>query len=589
MLAVERGLDQTDEALYVLNESSPHPTTWNTPWEWNLRPLFRLAAERIDRVRTIGGVVLMLAGALCGVVTVSAARRWVGREHTGRRAAPGLAAGVVVGGSGSLTFYAGYLRVPGFNWLNLLGTLIAMCGLGLVVASPVAVSRLAATFWSISAAVVGLGWFVAAPAKPSAPVLLALVAGFVVSATRGVRRASLVVVSAAGWMVVWALLATAVGIWPRWPFPTLARVTRLPPVAREHHFGPAIGQLISTPWNVATELASAPPAVVVVAASAIAVAVRLRTRRRQEVLAGVLLVLGLVAGWRVAGLPTPGWATFTPTTRLFFAGAVTGALCLVIAALGALAAIEPRQALRVVPIVGGLVIAAFVFGFGSSNLPYPQASTSMVLVLIAALVPVVVQERSAVRSALAMTPVVVLTIGLVAGVLIDGRERPYRSAPIDDQTVPVDLAGRGGVIDLDPAVAAEVEALRAGAAAGGWEPGTPLLGVIWRWSSFLPLVLDAKAPPSAMVTLFGWPGSLALAADNLADLDPRIWSRAWVATTDPSSLSATAASDVAAVLAMLPGSVGTTFPSGYSCVTEVGSTQLWRPREPGDPPSAGCG
>ncbi len=229
-----------------------------------------------------------------------------------------------------------------------------------------------------------------------------------------------------------------------------------------------------------------------------------------------------------------------------------------------------------VPLV--LVAAPFVFGFGSANTPYPQASMAVGFLLLAAFsLAVRHAARSPVTGGLAAATILASVLAMASVTLVESRDHPYRAPPLDAMTVPMALGAHGSELMVQPELADDVESLRAAAASAGWTEGTPMLGVLWPWSSMEPLVLAAEVPDSLMLTLFRYRESAAWAEYNVADLDVERWNRAWLALDDPVVLDRVQQTDVDGVLGLLERHLGRPFPSGYECVATVDGVQLWRP------------
>ena len=124
VLASSRGLDLSDEGLYLLAADPPSPSaSWGFPSGWHTHPLFALVGYDIASFRTLGAVVLFVAFAWLGWASVRVVT--AARELTTTQRQFLLFTGVLVGGLGSLFYYAPMLRTPSYNWLNLVGIAIS--------------------------------------------------------------------------------------------------------------------------------------------------------------------------------------------------------------------------------------------------------------------------------------------------------------------------------------------------------------------------------------------------------------------------------------------------------------------------------
>jgi hypothetical protein len=118
--AANRGLEMTDEASYLLIALDP----WNT-WGHGtfhgflLRPLYLLGGESVAGIRWIGYAILLgAAWRLAGAVRL--------RLAAGKAAVADFCAPVLM--VASMTAYCGGIRTPCYNWMILLGAILAWSG-----------------------------------------------------------------------------------------------------------------------------------------------------------------------------------------------------------------------------------------------------------------------------------------------------------------------------------------------------------------------------------------------------------------------------------------------------------------------------
>lgn len=197
-----RGIDLTDEGMYLWSADPPASTDlFHAPFGRYTGLLYRLVGWDVARFRALGVLLLLAAAVLLGRSCVVAAGRW-------RGATPSIAAqvaGSAAVAAGATTGYTLYLLTPNYNWINLLGLLLAAAG-GIEMAVPPATRRRAGSwFWPSCAAV---GAFVSMTGKPSSgPVILALTALLVVTVRPGplVRRLVPVLQTAVVTAIVWVL------------------------------------------------------------------------------------------------------------------------------------------------------------------------------------------------------------------------------------------------------------------------------------------------------------------------------------------------------------------------------------------------
>jgi hypothetical protein len=587
ILASDRGLDITDEGLYLLAADPPSAIAhWGFPWGWHAAPLFALVGHDIAAFRTAGAVLLVLAGAWLGRASVAGAMTFRGSRHTTPCRARLLAlAGAGIGGVGSLLYYQGLLRTPSYNWVNLIGILIAAAALVSLLARLQRPSAHPAGSLLLAAAA-GIGMFVTLPAKPTtAAILLALEVVMLVVVV-GWRSARFAVVSLAA-AVASLAVAVALGLWPS-DFPDVFASAIAMPRGSGQGTIAALALLLTLPGEIVTSFIDL-GAVLAVGAS----------------LVGILLAAALLPGvaqrpWlRVLGIVTAtagallalaaGLSSYAELDLPPYAiGALVTACLVMIAACAGLVRADPQtperaglerggERVRVAALLGYLLVLPFVFSLGSAWRPYETASEAAVLLLIAATVALVM-VRGRRLQAFGLACLVTFTVVSTGAVLWQSHQQPFKSRPIARDVVPLQVGTHGSSLLVDPDLAAVVTSLKAQAAQNGWVPGSPMVGTVWTWTSTVPYALGARVPESLMLTLLGSDVTEEIARFNVQlDADEYPYADAWVLTTPDANLDAAQREEIARVQRVLDDASGLTFPEDYACVAAAGNFRLWRP------------
>jgi hypothetical protein len=607
VLAVDRGLDLTDEGLYLLEADPPTPSAaWLLPYGWHTAPLFRLVGHDVAAFRTAGAVLLVGAAGLLGWAAVRAGHRLRGgRPGCGRDPAdPDLTLtvpAIVAGMLGGLLYYAGMVRTPSYNWLTVLGTVIAATGvLGLVSSDPgnaIGEDAEPRRGWRRHAppgaawlVLVGFGLLLTVPAKPTTPVLFAALVAPVLAVRSGVGTALRQLVTIAVSSALLLGLAVLAGVWSTaWP-EIFRRALAAPALSDTHGLGGAVRAMVLLPVRAV----EASPLVLAVVGGGLVTLLLRRAHPQPPALARGVLVLGLVVvAWLAADLPTGVLLGGQGEIRFGRAGSTTALLALVVA----VAAVgrgpggrdgdghgdEARDGSAPAWVRGLtlllLLALPFVTAFGSDNLPYGQAALAGVLFVAGALFVLGTTADVSARRVGAATLVGALAV-IAAVIGVDNLHHPYRTPPIADQDVPVAVGHRGAELRLDPERATLLRSLRDTAEADGWRPGTRLFGLA-PWSSTIPWHLGARVPDSIMPTLRGSEERLAF---NLAWLDLEGWEAAWLLVTSADSARPGDLEDSLANVETFTDAVGTTFPDDYQLVwrAPAGSprfadVELWRP------------
>lgn len=597
-----RGVDLTDEGMYLWSADPPTPTDlFHAPFGRYTGMLYRIAGWDIARFRALGVVLLVAAALLLGRSCVLAAGRW-------RRTTPSVAAqiiGAVIVAAGATTGYTLYLLTPNYNWINLLGLLLAAAGgVEMAVPSP-SRRRFGSWVWPTCTAV---GAFVSMTGKPSSgPVILGLTAVLVVTVGPGpYRRNALPILRlAAATAVVWILHFLFVN----GPADTAEMYRRgldalriLDPASYE------IANAVKSVWSAVTDLpervADGTAGLVLVAAASLALTAR-RVRADVDTVAAVSVVvlvgsctalaldglwIGSSAGYVV--LATVGSSIILCTLPL----AVTARL------LEGRQRMDERSALAelVGDFVDGtvdsgairrpgtdetppgwwapfatatyLVLFAAAYAFGSGNGFWSQLNGGLALMFAGAVVLLVVYVDLPSGRPVAGILAVVVAIG-GANVLETARDSPYRTAGMDEQTIARSFGPHGSRMLLDPETAAYLDRLRGMTYGNGFSPGTPMLDFTY-YSATALYDLDALVPHSLIPTVGAYAATNALARWSIEQLEPEIWRDAWVlwAPENP------AAPDPKVVEIL-----GRTFPDDYVLIGELTwwqrgeLQQVWRP------------
>lgn len=249
VLAADRGLDLTDEGLYLLAARPPSiDAAWGTPFGWHTAPLFRMVGYDVAAFRTLGALLLVSAAGFLGVAAVRLGQDLRGSGADGAHGSGRLLErllGGVMGGMGGLLYYGGLIRTPSYNWVTVLGATIAAVGLiHLVLAerchlglgqggvSVSARDRGGDGAWrrTLGILLAGFGTFFTVPAKPTTPIFFAVLAGLVLWKVSGARSAMRTVISIAGVAMLLAAGAIAGGLWSTDVIGIFLRAVATPPL-----------------------------------------------------------------------------------------------------------------------------------------------------------------------------------------------------------------------------------------------------------------------------------------------------------------------------------------------------------------------
>jgi hypothetical protein len=130
---------------------------------------------------------------------------------------------------------------------------------------------------------------------------------------------------------------------------------------------------------------------------------------------------------------------------------------------------------------------------------------------------------------------------------------------------------------LDSEGAAYINEIRKVFRDANYSDSEPIVGLLWRWNASEVFWAEGQAPPSGMVTLWGYPNSTQLAIANLQHYEGFDFDRAWLILSDESGLEDQQLYQVQEVLDFLEERSGLCFPEDYLEVATVSDSKIFRP------------
>jgi hypothetical protein len=574
---VGHGLDITDEGLYLRSADALGPDYAYAGFSGAyLHPVFRLAGYNVATLRALG--IILLSGA--ALVLSCGLRRALAGSLT---VAPGdsrflglltricLHIAVV---SGAVTYYSLFLVTPSYNWLTLVGTLLAGGGV-LALLAPERGTR-----WDLAdPALFGCGCFLALMGRPTAGVGLWVIGVTMVLATstRPFRRR----LFALGVLITVTL---ALGVFhllfvTGWS-DSLDIARRTAYMAQNDVGGhdlrslraATVRQLGLIRPGVSAQVGALPLLGLSVLLARVAPA------RHRAVVAGLLgsasVAVVALRIWREGGFG----GAHTATLKLPFAGfALLFTAAAVFAAAVALQLLPGSETARrdvlvrswrVLTAGAFFVLAAGLYAFSSNNGIVGQLWGGFGILAVAALVLVTGGLGPAALPVTAATMAAVCSVAAFS-TISRGAVAPYRMAPMAESTVRTQVSDRGATLKVSPETAAALTSLRAQALAGGWRAGLPLVDL----TPFTPGVgyLLGARPPTTIL-LGRAPKVMRWALERQ---DRAVFHDAWLlihpGVTTPEQLGVV---DV----------LGRSFPHDYERVAAISypfgpyPLELWRPR-----------
>ena len=587
LLATDRGVDLTDEGLYLLGADPPSlSAAWGFPFGWHVRPLFMVVGYDIASFRTLGAVLLVGASTWLGW---SAGRVMLNRAEPRGQSQGFLALAAISGGLGSLMFYAPMLRTPSYNWLNLVGiTTVAAAALGAVALSRSPTlgrdARVNRTLFALLATVSSFALFVTFPAKPSTLPIMLLLTCVLLLATVGRRAASAWGLISVALLPIWLSGVFLLRVWPRDALEVFSLALQMPSPDPLQTTGSAIRAALFLPTDLVSSLSEVDWMTLVVVLFGLALVAIPVVRRRDWIAVRLIgFSVACVGALSLAGLPIPGLRSALAPFAIANARVTTACLVIFVAALMSasrrptVSVTGASRSLPRWPVVAFLGVLPFAFSFGSGNGIYAQASLAGGFLLLAGLVTF--SNARLGKSGLALSVGGALFIACVStGAVVSGWQAPFRAAPLVDQTVATSVGEHGAVLLLEPRIAETISGLRSKAEEVGWTNGTPIVDVSYTWNPTIPYALGGRVPDFLVLTIFGYP-----AAHDITDFHLSApyfnfpFDRSWFVTSRPASISdPTGQAAVDFTMDKLSAVSGLPFPDSYACMA-VRDFILWRP------------
>ena len=603
VLAVDRGLDFTDEGLYLLEASAnDKEATLGIPFGWHTQPLYEIVGGNISEFRQLGAFLLFIAGALFGYQALAAHLSLNKSQFELQKNATKifLFLGAFVGGVGSLLYYAGLVRTPSYNWVNFFGIYVFGIGFFSIISNKTLGGyRFAISKLLPSAVVASFGLFYSSLGKPTTPIFIIVFSVFasllILPMKRTIFIFGLIGICSSGWLIS----AFASGWWSKDLYTILEGVlsSKKPALDNLQTLPGALKNFLGFPKHFLENFFSFGNKPLFLCLSGLFLA-GLGTFYRRLFGACNLGALGLFA---LAALLI--FQTFSPTPAyrwIFKEGTTACVLLLIGGIIVTLCSFFcnkiPINSLKnkyILPFYIGFLPA--IFGLGSSHGAYGQSSLAAGLLLVSVLIIWIgIFQNPRIQIALGVT-VAILTILMSAVTLRDSWSSPYRMLPIQQNNTPVLIRGKS-LLYLDAERASLLKQLKSSMEQAGWSAGQPLLGFAWRWSSTIPYLLEASVPNCTMLTIFYQDRGFDLGKFNiehrfgdfpaheawiLKDDDIQLNANEWHSTWDYGITDRiTRVSQVQQLIEFFMEKIGNKFPEDYILAAKVGSIEVWKPKNP---------
>lgn len=518
VLVPDRGIDLTDEGLYLAALYGPQTHSWGFPYAWHLQPISNLVGENIVDLRFIFSWIVLLVFYLFGYSTgVFLRYRLKNNQLLALRYQPFITG--VVSVVFGLTFFDLLLnRLPSYNWVNMVGLVVAISGLFLLLALEdeelmvrTSIVRLSLVF------LVAFGAFYSLPGKPSSILFIAIAVIFGSWLFYGRRRALVNSLLFAGFISLIGFSFVFLGAWPK----NFADI--IVPAFSLVDLNPGSSVLSSLAFELTY------------------VSVIYEEASLVSAFAFPLLAFGYLSLLALIGLGNTKTITATFLAATVLQILINGPLRNALFDEGLLEAGVPNSltawiyfsmatALMVRMFIKDeynvrknwkvLLFTYFIFaggifsyGFGSGMGVFGKTSDGAVFLFLATLVVLLflsADKFGKTLTSITASGLVLASLFSLSASILD----PYRAQSTMAQTERVSLV-RGGDILLDPQRSEEVQVFMDMIAQVRRTGDETVIPLMWRWSSTLPVVSGLPSYPTLMPTIFGYEGSLGVLEKTL--------------------------------------------------------------------------
>lgn len=565
ILMSNRGLDLTDEGLYLLAARPPSlDASWGFPFGWHTAPLFELSQFSIAKFRTLGGVLLFIVSFILILKVLDYFDHKQASFFFTKYSAFKFIFSTVFALS-SLFYYEGFLRTPSYNWINLVGIIIASIAFVTHLHNIQSFYSLKSTpglSYFLPVASFSFGLFYTIPAKPSSAPLVFALTLVILLMTYGLRLAIRWGLATLFFIITFIALALLLNIWPKNFVYVFHRAIEMPKPSPEHTILGAITDVILMPKALFEGISIANPV----------------TLRFWSF--GFLLIILAILLTRLSSLFYILGLAFVAIGAFFYSHYVTSTyvLLIILFVIYFLSMINKKKAnlSGTLPFKKNLLpifffLLPFVYGFGSDSGVYYSAKQASIFFFIAAISLILSFNLKSTIKGLSLIILAVYLLITVYFFIQTNYKNPYRIAPLREANVPYLMNDTNEVIYLDGDLHQIFYFLTLQAKQAGWRSGTPLIGLAYRWNSTLPYVLGAQVPKTLMVTLFGY-GSQSdkIAERNFREMQDFNYGDAWVITTTDDAY-------LVGLTEVLEFHSKRKFPEEYSCVSDIVGLKLWKP------------
>ena len=585
----KKGLDFSDESHYLISaDPAQMSDAWGWPYGWNLEKVFKYTNYSIPNFRIFRFVILILSTYIFAHYFLNLLESiW---EEIFPKFTRIILLVIII--CSSMFFYAGFLRTPSYNWLNLVGILFALSGV-FGIQNLLYQQNFAVSIFLYPIIRICVGEFISLPAKPSTTAIIMI---WILILTIIYRRLILglyIFISQILLLATLIILAIKVNFWPNSMVTQTLQVLAMPPFASYHTLLGAVYDLLLTPINISRGFLKLYPWVPVFffAHYLLLTKTTLKNSCVGKFYGSQLRNIGYSIG-----LLTFIWIGTAPTlsTRSIFwleNKLISSTFIFVLIFLLFALIMEERIKLKIrfsrqtlskiLPLAYvaiSLVAGSIMFGFGSSGGISSKLSLAPIFLISIVLIVIMNPECRGKSYVLELILMAITIFIMVATIFFGSYYAPYRSASLDTMSENVTIGNHNSKIELSSRDAELISGMRSAAFREGFSSSTSLVNVVYPSGLGYGYALGGRQSPTIIFLWFGYENSLKQADFLLSKSDGRFdFKKSWIIKSSTSSYG----EDVKTLeqfFESLRIHSGLMFPKDYFLVFQSSELELWKPR-----------
>jgi hypothetical protein len=577
-LASSAGIADKDEGLYLLAaDAASKSVAWPYPWGWHTGPIFNLTNFEIGNFRALGAVILFT---LSLIFTNSIYQYFIKINYKLNLEIKfkNLLILIVSFSFTSIFYGSFYFRTPGYNWVSLVGALIA--SIGLIRQLNYGENNKLDSNFIISVSLFSLGLFVSAPAKPSTPVLMTALSVIVLTYS-GIKIKNWLFFTPITFSIL-ILLAIITKVWPSNFMEVFIRSYNTPPVDNDQTILGALINIIKMPSYFLGDIRTNTILIIFAMCYLFIHTIFLLIKKKFSQFKPLYILMILIILF-ASGLSFNAFDMIKTENATLNMWKLPSVLMILLAhqviAIYILENFRLSINNKTRAILFYCLVTPFVLSFGSAHGIFNMvAFFSGFVVLLIVLSSYLIMN---VEIRLFFNKIIFgFVVFLVATISFQSYQNPWNISPTSENIVELSVGRHGKSVYVDKTFASEIENSRKELVSAGWKIGEPLLGLNWHIATTIPYILGAKPPNSLMLTIYGYDQALKTMRFNLGPaFDPYPYDQAWLMISSKQGMTKGAEVEIQEALAILQNKTLKEFPSEYQFVTKFKEIEFWRPKK----------